>query len=98
MFPDTASDRPAGGGASLWHNVPGTDLVISQWLSQKRVGLFGRGWAGVPTSRVVEHLRPFQEQLEQALEAKLDFPKYPLLLSKNGDVETDEDPSAQDRT
>ena len=49
MFPDTASDMKAGGGYSIWHNVPGTDLVISQWLSQKRVGLFVRGWAGVPT-------------------------------------------------
>ena len=93
MFPDTVSDRPAGGGASLWHNVPGTDLVISQWLSQKGVGLFVRGPFGDPVSSVVEHLRPFQNQLEQALEAKLDFPKFPLLLRKSGDgdVETDED-------
>ena len=44
-------------------------------------------------SSVVEHLRPFQGQLEQALNAKLDYPKFPLLLRKNGDVdvETDED-------
>jgi len=44
-------------------------------------------------SSVVGHLRPFQEQLEQALTAKLDYPKFPLLLRKNGevDVETDED-------
>jgi hypothetical protein len=93
MFPDVASDRPAGGRSSLWHNVAGTDLVISQWLSQKGLGLFVRGRLGVPMSSVVGHLRPFQEQLEQALTAKLDYPKFPLLLRKNGevDVETDED-------
>ena len=45
-YPDIAADVGSGGGASIWHKIAGTDLIISQWLSKDGVGLFVRNDAG----------------------------------------------------
>jgi hypothetical protein len=89
-FPDTALDRKAGGGVSRWHEDPATDLVISYWVTQTGVALFVRGKAGTEPSTVVARLSNFQEELEKTLGTKLDHPKYPLLLSRDGDIESEQ--------
>ena len=94
-FPDIASDVGTGGGASIWHQVKGTEFYISQWLSKTAVGIFVRNNMGIPPATTIQQLEPFKERLEAALEAKLEQQTYPLLSQHPGDVESDEDFEAQ---
>lgn len=94
-FPDVAADVGKGGTPSIWHAVPGTELVLSQWLSNENVGIFVRGGRGVPMSLVIDRLLPCKDTLEAALGAKLDDPQFPLISRREGDVESEADFEAQ---
>jgi len=61
-----------------WRAVPGTDLNLSLYITNRSVGLFVRGLRGVPRSATCAALEPRRRVLERALDARLDD-ECPLL-------------------
>lgn len=61
-----------------WRAVPGTDLNLSLYITNRSVGLFVRGLRGIPRSATCVALEPRRRQLERALRARLDD-ECPLL-------------------
>lgn len=67
-YPSLANDRGGGGaGSARWRDVPGTDFVISRWISHKNVGVFVRGDRGVAWESISQFLQDDLEKLEQQL-------------------------------
>ena len=63
---------------SRWRAVPGTDLNLSLYITNRSVGLFVRGRRGTPHAAVRAALAPRRLELEQALGALLSA-EAPLL-------------------
>lgn len=78
-FSDAAQDIAGGGGTSRWRMIPELDLVISQWRSADKVGVFIRGGRGAGGPAVVERLKPHESALRERLGVALGNLNYPFI-------------------
>ncbi len=67
-----------GNGFSRWRPVPGAELNIALYITNRSVGLFVRGERGIPLSATRVLLGPRRVELETTLRAQLDD-EVPLL-------------------
>jgi hypothetical protein len=63
---------------SRWRAVPGTELNLSLYITNRSVGLFVRGRRGMPLSATRVELAPRAAELERMLGARIDD-EAPLL-------------------
>jgi hypothetical protein len=68
-----------GNTFARWRDVPGTELVVSHYITNHSVGVFVRGQRGVPCIETAAQLPAFS--LEIALEAPLGRPDFPFVTA-----------------
>lgn len=85
-YPEAIGDASAGGGSSLWREVPRAGLVVSRWLAGDGVGVFVRGGRGVSMEAVTERLAPYEAELEARLGVGLTNTSFPLLVRRDFDM------------
>jgi hypothetical protein len=78
-YPAVAGYSRVGGGAAIWRPIPGTGLVISQFVSKTTVGVFVRGERGVDGLAVSPRLLEHAETLSSALGVEVGTSLYPLM-------------------
>ncbi len=61
------SEDTAQAGASRWRAVPGTGLVVAQYIADGEVGVFVRGRRGASSDDLLSLLLPLRERLETEL-------------------------------
>lgn len=66
------SGRPSA-ASSRWAPLPGTDLVVVQYLSRSGVGVFVRPPRGAPADDLELFVRPHLDQLVSELDAKYEL-------------------------
>lgn len=85
LFPASASDLMAGGGAARWKSIPGTDLIVSQWLASDGVGVFVRGGRGVDGPAVFDRLAALGDAIRSRLGVELSNRNWPLIQRLDAD-------------
>jgi hypothetical protein len=68
-----------GNTFARWRDVPGTELVVSHYITNHSIGVFVRGQRGVPTIETAAQLPAFS--LEIALAAPLGRPDFPFVAA-----------------
>jgi hypothetical protein len=68
-----------GNTFARWRDVPGTELVVSHYVTNHSVGVFVRGQRGVPCPETAAQLPAFS--LELALEVPLGRPDFPFVTA-----------------
>ena len=68
-----------GNTFARWRDVPGTELVVSHYITNHSVGVFVRGQRGVPCIETAAQLPAFS--LEIALAAPLGRPDFPFVTA-----------------
>ena len=80
------SDLMAGGGAARWKSIPGTDLVVSQWLASDGVGVFVRGGRGVDGPAIFDRLASMGEVITSRLGVEVTNRNWPLIQRLDADT------------
>lgn len=86
LFPTSFADAMAGGGAARWRVVPGSNLVVSQWLATDSVGVFVRGGRGSDGPDVFDKLMPYADRIVSELGVELGERRWPLVQRLNVDT------------
>lgn len=68
-----------GNTFARWRDVPGTELVVSHYITNHSIGVFVRGQRGVPCIETAAQLPAFS--LELGLEAPLGRPDFPFVTA-----------------
>jgi hypothetical protein len=65
--PSEGGEETATAGSSRWQQVPGTSLVVAQYIAEGEVGVFVRGGRGMGAEEAMSVLLPHRERLETEL-------------------------------
>jgi hypothetical protein len=68
-----------GNTFARWRDVPGTELVVSHYITNHSVGVFVRGQRGVPCIETAAQLPAYS--LSLALGAPLGDPRFPFVTA-----------------
>ncbi|MFO0349106.1 MAG: hypothetical protein ACK51S_04135 [Alphaproteobacteria bacterium] len=74
--PSEGGEETATAGSSRWQPVPGTSLVVAQYLAAGEVGVFVRGGKGTAAEDVQSLLLPHRQRLEAGLGAPMGAEPY----------------------
>ncbi len=66
-YPDELELRENYATSSVWHEVPGTDLIVAQWLGQNHVGVSVRGRRGESSEAVFSRLKRYETAIRNEL-------------------------------
>ncbi|MFN9435492.1 MAG: hypothetical protein ACK6DC_11220 [Planctomycetota bacterium] len=71
LFPTEEAFGPPNAANSRWHSLRESNLIISQFLSDTRLGLFVRGLRNAESEEVFNRLRPHKDVLEGKTSSQL---------------------------